>query len=441
MIKILNSCLIKYFKVKLTLVSRVSFTLLLSLSLYTAHGQTVSKDSIAMFLDIDDVVVTAQYAPTSSKNALQSIRTIDRATILQRGANNLEQLLNQDPNIRINQDLILGSGLSLLGVGGENIKIMIDGVPVVGRLDGNIDLSQINLNNIQRVEIIEGPVSVIYGTDAIGGVINLITKKSQLLPFELTLSQQLETRAENSSSVDVGFRPSDRFLVRLNGGRDWFDGYSPDTLRSVLWNPKEQWFFDGLLRYDSESGHSLKYQYAYFDEEVQNLGNVRRPQFKPYAFDDVYSTLRTNHALTHDGQIGQNYYIQTTLGANTFDRIVESTRLDFEEDLTTNLGIDTTNFTTYILRSALSSRFRNKKINFQIGTDLRYETGSGGRIFDPESDNTSESYIEDYALFGSLRLQPRRDLVLEGGLRASYNTRFDVPLIPSFHFKYNWTDQ
>ncbi|MEM6379407.1 MAG: TonB-dependent receptor plug domain-containing protein, partial [Bacteroidota bacterium] len=145
----------------------------------------VSKlDSIGMSLDIPEVVVTAQYAPTDSRNAVQNIRTIKRLAIEQQGANNLEQLLQQDVNIRIRQDLLLGSSMSLLGIGGENIKIMIDGVPVVGRLDGNIDISQINLNNIERIEIVEGPMAVSYGTDALGGVINLITKKSQRYPYE-----------------------------------------------------------------------------------------------------------------------------------------------------------------------------------------------------------------------------------------------------------------
>ena len=56
---------------------------------------------------------------------------------------------------------------------------MIDDVAVIGRLNGNIDLSQINLNNVERIEIVEGPLSVEYGTDALAGTINLITKSTE----------------------------------------------------------------------------------------------------------------------------------------------------------------------------------------------------------------------------------------------------------------------
>ena len=50
---------------------------------------------------------------------------------------------------------------------------------MIGRLNGNIDLSQVNLLNVKRIEIVEGPLSVNYGSDALGGTINIITKKIQ----------------------------------------------------------------------------------------------------------------------------------------------------------------------------------------------------------------------------------------------------------------------
>merc|ERR1711965_356759 len=87
-------------------------------------------------------------------------------------------LVNQN-NIRVAQDNVLGSSMSLQGMSGQNIKILIDGIPVIGRLNGNIDISQINLNTIERIEIIEGPLSVNYGTDALAGTINLISQKNK----------------------------------------------------------------------------------------------------------------------------------------------------------------------------------------------------------------------------------------------------------------------
>jgi len=404
-----------------------------------SEGQ-IPKDSIRMTVDFEDVVVTAQYAPTDSKNAVQSIRVIDRETIERQGATNLEQLFQQDLSIRISQDLILGSGMSLLGVGGENVKIMVDGVPIIGRLDGNIDLSQINLNNIERIEIVEGPMSVSYGTDALGGVINLITKKSQRYPLDLTLSQQVETRNESVSNVDAGIRFGDQTLLRLNAGRDYFDGFSNDTVRSSLWNPKEQWYVDASLRRDFGTDQQLRYQFSFFDEEVQNLGDVRRPQFKPYAFDDFYLTRRMNHALAHEGTVWEKFYTTSVLGFNDFHRTVNSYRVDFDEDQQTSMSSDSTAFQAWMVRSVFASKFRNSALNFQLGVDLRYEKGTGGRILDENSAIENGSAIGDYAVFGSLRYEPFRDLLLETGLRATQNSRYEAPLIPSVHLKYQLTD-
>jgi len=263
------------------------------------HSQpSPPPDSSLWALELQDVIVTAQYAPTDSRNAVHDVYTIHEEVIEQRGATNLEQLLQQEANIRIRQDMVLGSSLSLLGIDGQNVKIMVDGVPVVGQQDGNIDLSQLNLNNIERVEIVEGPMSVSYGTDALGGVINLITKKSQLGRYDLNLTSQVEARGENRYAAAFGARLSDDVTLRLNGGYDVFGGFSEnDSLRSVLWNPKEQWFADAYLGYRLDDKRKLFYTGSFFDEEVQNLGNIRRPQFKPYAFDDFYLTRRINHSL------------------------------------------------------------------------------------------------------------------------------------------------
>ena len=56
--------------------------------------------------------------------------------------------------------------------------MLVDGVPVRGRLNGQVDLSQLSLNNVERVEIVNGPMAVEYGTNALAGTINLITKSN-----------------------------------------------------------------------------------------------------------------------------------------------------------------------------------------------------------------------------------------------------------------------
>lgn len=414
-------------------------------------GQDLAQvtDSSVWSIDIDEVVVTAQYAPTSSRNALHRIRRLDRQDIEQRGAVTLDQLLRQELNIRINQDMVLGSSLSLNGVAGQNVQIMIDGVPVIGRVGDDIDLSQINLNQIERVEIVEGPLSVQYGTNALGGVVNLITQKSQLKKFEASVETQYQSIGWKTGNASLGYRPTDRLLLQLQGGRTEFNGYNPVApateaeSRTSLWNPKDQTFLGGALRYNLADDHFIRYSINGFDEEVRNLGAMRRPQFKPYAFDDFYRTRRLDQALHQEGSLGEDFYLKTTAGYNRFRRIKNTYRLDFESEEQNEVPSeqDTTRFNTYMLRPVLASKFANSKLNFQLGLDLRYENGFGPRIQDESSDRENYSEQGDYALFGSLQFQPTERLSMQAGARMAHNTRYEAPVTPSFNLKYDFSPE
>jgi outer membrane receptor for ferrienterochelin and colicins len=150
----------------------------LVLFVLSANAQTQLPADTIKTQHLNDAIVTGQYGENSLKNSVFKVKVIDAQRIQQQGAVNLKDVLANEINIRINQDPALGSSINLQGVTGQNIKILIDGVPVIGREGGNVDLTQINLNNVERIELVEGPMSVNFGSDALGGVINIITKKA-----------------------------------------------------------------------------------------------------------------------------------------------------------------------------------------------------------------------------------------------------------------------
>lgn len=412
---------------------------LLSINL---SGQEADFDTIAFLYQPDDVVVTAQYAPTDTKSAIHKVQVIKKEEIAKRNANDLGELLRLQSNISVSSDLILGSSLSLQGVSGQNIKIMIDGVPVIGRSGDNIDLSQIPLENIERVEIVEGPLSVNYGTNALGGVINLITKKSQLNKFEAGIKSRYENPGALNANLWTGFRLTPKLLMRLSGERYTFDGYGPieENGRNLLWNPKDKYSGDALLRYYLNDDNVIAYTFSIFEENVENLGDMRRPQFKPYAYDDYYDTYRYSHSFFHEGTVFENYYLKTTAAYNKFDRYKTSYRYEFETDerIPVQSEMDTIAYEAYLLRSVLASKYKGK-INCQLGVDLNYETAFGKKIADDESDKAQFSMAGDYALFGSLTYKPVKKLDIQAGLRFAKHTRYDAPIIPSLNVKYDFS--
>ncbi|MBP6184012.1 MAG: TonB-dependent receptor [Saprospiraceae bacterium] len=406
-----------------------------------AHAQPL-VDTLAWSIDLNNVVVTAQYAPTDARSAIHAVRVLNKADISRRFAATLDDVLSYDAGIRIRQDMVLGSALSLLGQDGQGIKILLDGVPVIGRMNGNVDLGQLPLHQIERIEIVEGPLSVQYGTDALGGVINIITRPTQLKRIETGLRSSYESIGEQRMDGSIGYWVLPKLLIRAEGGYLKFDGFGDEETRDLLWNPKEQWYAGAQVRYNLTDKQSLRYRFNYMDETIDNLGIERRPQFKPYAFDDYYYTQRQDHTLHWNGSWREDlFFTEVILSNNSWNRIKKRQRTD----LTTNelqliVGEQDTNaLQAWHLRSTFSTKLPGR-INGMAGLELRRDIATGNRIIDPYANREGLSQIDDHALFGSLRYRIVPKIEVEGGLRWSYNERFTAPAVPSIHVRWEVLD-
>jgi outer membrane receptor for ferrienterochelin and colicins len=393
---------------------------------------------------LDQQIVTAQYSPTNPEKAIHKVNIIDRKKMDALGAVTLKDALQNETNIRIGQDNILGSSMSLQGISGQNVKILIDGVPMIGRLNGNIDVSQINLNNIERIEIIEGPLSVNYGTDALAGTINLITKKEQKDQVKLELNSYYETVGQYNFDGSIGWKVG-KGTVSLSGGRNYFDGWSPndefiafpkselaDDRRTKQWNPKEQYF--GQVQYHwKKEKLSIRPYVSYFEETINNRGLPRFPRYET-AFDDYYRTTRSQVGAEVNSDIGKDQNISLLAAYNNFLRHKNTYFIDLttlEDRLTENAADqDTSEFTTWMSRGSFNTTSESKKLNYQVGYDINYESALGKRIEGKEREQG------DYAAFVTAEWSPKDKLNIRPGIRATYNTAYNAPLIPSLNLRY-----
>jgi len=256
-----------------------------------------SSDSVSYSIDLDDFVVTAQYEPTHYKKAMHQIDVISKETIAKIGAVSLDQALITSPSIRLYNDPVLGTSIRTRGVSASNVAIMIDGVPMIGRNNGAIDLSQISLQNVERIEIVEGPMSNIYGSNAAGGVINIITNKSQVDTWSISQSNQLESIGKRNHTASLGYQ-KDNFNIGFSGRYFNYDQFITDSLRLVdkitldngdtrsitryPFNPKTQKAIGGYARYSISDDNYILVRYQFNDESVTDNGVIKRPQFNPY---------------------------------------------------------------------------------------------------------------------------------------------------------------
>jgi len=274
---------------------------LISKNTFSQSNQDIQEDTL-LRTSVNEVVITGQINEKKSINTVQKTIVIGKSVLETNIFQNLSQVIETQSGFNVSHDNVLGDGLKIQGFGGQNVKILIDGSPVIGRLNGNIDLSQISLSNISKIEIIEGPSSVIYGSDALAGTINLISNKHYKKLFNFSSRNFYESVGRYNN--DLNFAISDKISkFNLFFSRKYFDGWSEnekftlfsksnlaDTNRFKKWKPKESYSFR-IQEHIDKDNLKIRLHFSGFNEKITNRGFPIRPYFES-AFDDYYYTYR-----------------------------------------------------------------------------------------------------------------------------------------------------
>ena len=141
----------------------------------------VDRDTVrlvlrALPLALDQVVVTAARREQRLADAVVTTEVVSRGDIERTGASDLASVLVEQTGVQLQGGHPSGAGLMLQGIGAERVLVLLDGQPLVGRIAGNFDLSRLPTAMIERVEVVKGPQSTLYGSEAMGGVINVVTR-------------------------------------------------------------------------------------------------------------------------------------------------------------------------------------------------------------------------------------------------------------------------
>ncbi|MFZ1560627.1 MAG: TonB-dependent receptor, partial [Saprospiraceae bacterium] len=168
-------------------------------------------------------------------------------------------------------------------------------------------------------------------------------------------------------------------------------------------------------------------------EQVDNLGEKRRPVFKPYSFDDYYFTDRYDLNVHGERWTKSKNLIQATLGWNVFSRIKNSYRFDFDNENKTLLdGMqDTSSAKGYLSRFTFASDRKERKWNYLLGLENYYETATGTRLLDTTSVEPGKAYTNDLGIFGSGKIKLSPELTIQSGARWTYNMRYGTAVTPS----------
>ncbi len=407
--------------------------------------------------DLDGVVVTGQYKPQSIKNSVYQVRTISKERIQQQGAAKLQDVLSNELNIRFSQDPATGgSDITMMGLGGQNVKILLDGVPMVGRqgTTNEININQIDINSIERIEIVEGPMSVVYGADALAGVINIITKKGGAAKFSVTARIHEETiRNEygmkpGANNLSAGIHNQYLGLTwrhknwEIGGGfgHNYFGGWKDTAIeRELVWHNKDQLLANGFVGF-TKGKLNLRYRFDGLDEVIYNPGNFTIPYPEAndrLAFDQEYLSRRVmqqlqgsyvfNNALSFQAQGSYTDYSRQVYSTNVSQNTKQVTIAASKEQSLDKIKGFNFRGTAYYKFSSL--------ISFQPGIDINLESGGGQRL--KEGNNE----VNDYAFFLTSEITPSSKVSIRPGIRMIRNSVYDAPpVIPSINTKFVLAD-
>lgn len=407
-------------------------------SLFVRKSMVSSKDGSDYLLIImersvtqmNEFVVTGQSTPVLAKQSIYKVNTLSATGIAQRGGVSLNDVLSYEMNNFVSNDNILGTSVNIGGVGGQNVKVLINGIPVMGRENGNIDMGQLNLSNVKRIEMIQGPMSVVYGSNALGGVINLITNTPRKR-FSIGARTYLESIGRYNFMTNCGFNKG-RHQLQVSLARNFFSGWSPgDSLdRYQLWKPKTQYVSD--LQY-SHQWRKLKWSYftSYLYEKISNKGQPIINPYEGYAFDEYYRTQRLLNALTANVDVNAKNHFSFSNSYQVYHRTKNRYRKDLvslTQFETSNVGDqDTTNFYDINLRGSFnSSAIRHSDV--VLGYEYTHESGSSYKLA------SQQQSIYDLGLYGSF-LYKMKVLQIQPSARVSFNQRYGTNFTPAFHVK------
>lgn len=171
----------------------IALTALISLSSVAGAQKTHAqekKDSIEDKWDklLDEVVVTGTRTPKLVTNSPILTRVISSGDIRKSDATNISDLLQTElPGIEFSYSMNQQVSLNMQGFGGNSVLFLIDGERLAGETLDNVDYDRLNLNNAGKIEIVKGPASSLYGSNAVGGVVNIISREASE-PWTLSIN-------------------------------------------------------------------------------------------------------------------------------------------------------------------------------------------------------------------------------------------------------------
>lgn len=379
--------------------------------------------------DLDEVnILKNHHNPDNLIDMVHSIMpstVITRKAIEQMGSRRLDEVLKEQTGLAIVSDIGNGGravGLQMQGFDSGYTMIMIDGQPMVGRNSGSFDLSRITVSNIERIEIIKGASACLFGSEAMAGVINIVTRKNITQPqglaalrygsfnmVDATLEGETPFAGKRGSAyVSGNYYRTDGFNSNpyLKEGKTAppFDSYSLQTRGRYMVNDISTLNFNG--RYSTR--HSVNNQ-DYGTGSSTDIMNEK----------DLNGSISFNNNFRNGFKLKSQYYL---------------TRYQTDQqitDLNSASVIPGNSFTQYLHRAEIQA-------TQQVFNSITLTGGAGGAL--EHLNNVAYRGTKDmtnYFAYLQADWKASNKVGITGGTRYDYHDKYGSKINPSIGLHYN----
>ncbi len=308
----------------------------------SASAETILKSDKDAPVLLDDIVVTGTGTEHYRKDAPVDTEVITRKALEGYQGRNLSDILGGlSTSITFNSS-DMGSGLKMGGLSSNYILILVDGKRLNSAASGDIDLDIINPANIERIEIVKGAASSLYGSDAIAGVINIITRKN-IDDLSISNNTRIGAHSDIQQSDIIGFKygklnsQTSASYKHTDGWQNTDKEYYHYEIRdgSVTKTVNESTSYTVAQKLDYVANEKLSFS---ADGSYFNKKNIRPyGPYKYYAYNQSYSNydagigadykLNSDDVITLDATFGRNNFFYDYTHQETTDYFDEESGL------------------------------------------------------------------------------------------------------------------
>ena len=228
---------------------------------------------------MEEMVVTATRSPKSVEEVFADVDVVTQKDIENSSANNVDDILRRLGGVDIRRYSDVGFGppisVNIRGIGGtKRVLLMMDGVPLNSPITGFLNFNQFQLFSIERVEVVKGPFSSLYGSNAMGGVINIISKKRKTDGVDIVPMFKLGNYDFREGGGSI-FGRKGKFSYSLNGSYRTIDNhYRRDEQIDYIYNPATGGFDKRYKDISKYSEYDDKRIFARFDYDLSNVTSM-----------------------------------------------------------------------------------------------------------------------------------------------------------------------